>query len=268
MILKQALKKIAHILGLQKVFGDIYFYHQFIKNQHKNRLFLKNNPSISIPPNREIFETFQLDYAKFFTDGLIAAKELIEVYTLQTKKENPHILDWGCGMGRITQFIPSILPNSVCYGADIHPDRIRWNRTYLQNIYFDIIEDKQLPYPSTLFDFVIGISVFTHIPGEEQAIWLKELHRITKPNAIIICSTHGSTFEDALSKNELNTLRSLGYYTNSFKESGHRMMSTYNVASQFQEKIETYFTLLSYYNGKSHPSKLGGQDLWIMKKNE
>jgi len=266
MVIKKILKQIAGNIGMQSVLGDLYYYYQFLINLNQNHSFKKQNPSIPIPPNREIFETFGLNYKQFFKDGELAAKELVNFYTSYSQKEDPYVLDWGCGVGRITQFIPSLLPKSICYGTDIIAERIHWNRKHLQHIYFDIIEDQQLPYPSALFDFVFGISVFTHIPGNEQQLWLKELYRITKPNAMIIFSTHGEGFIYQLNKLEQQELNADGYFTHYYKKAGHRMMTTYNYAKYFRQSIEPYFTVLEYYNGKSHPDKLGGQDLWILRK--
>ncbi|KAF0241487.1 MAG: type 11 [Chitinophagaceae bacterium] len=266
MAIKKTLKQIAGNMGMQSALGDMYYCYQFLFNLLQNHSFKKQNPTIPIPPNREIFETFQLNYKRFFKDGELAAKELANYYTSYAQKEDPYILDWGCGVGRITQFIPAIFPKSVCYGADILPKRIQWNRLHLPNIYFDVIEDQQLPYPSALFDLVLGISVFTHIAGNEQVLWLKELYRITKPNAMIIFSTHGAAFIHQLNKQEQIEFNLNGYFTRYYKKAGHRMMTTYNSANHFEQSIEHYFTVLEYYNGKSHPEKLGGQDLWILRK--
>jgi hypothetical protein len=43
-------------------------------------------------------------------------------------------------------------------------------------------------------------------------------------------------------------------------------MSTYNNPSKFKEIVEKYFIILEYFDGESNYSKLGGQDLWIVKK--
>ncbi len=43
-------------------------------------------------------------------------------------------------------------------------------------------------------------------------------------------------------------------------------MGAYNQAVFFRKIIERYFDVLEYYDGARHLEKLGGQDMWIVKK--
>ncbi len=246
--------------------NDIHFRVQQASHLIKNTIFKNKNQALAIPSDRDLFETFQLDYALYFSDGKLAAKELIEWSREHLNNDTPHILDWGCGVGRIIQHIPKILPKAICYGADINQQRIKWCRNNINDVLFDCIEDEQLPYPSELFDLVFGISVFTHIHGGEQSFWLKELQRITKPGGVIIVSTHGSFFEKKMNAAELKTYHCKGWQSNQYHEKGHRLLSTYNKAVNFKEMITQFFTIEKHYEGKSHPEKLGGQDIWILRK--
>ncbi len=264
--LKTIIKNIVHHIGLSLAISELYFQAQRTKYLFKNLQFKKHHPYLAIPSDRDLFETFQLDYALYFSDGKLAAKELIEWSREHLNNYTPHILDWGCGVGRIIQHIPKVLPKAIYYGADINQQRIKWCRNYINDVLFDCIEDEQLPYPSELFDLVFGISVLTHIHGNEQAFWLKELQRITKRGAVIIVSTHGSFFEKNMSVAQLNTYHSKGWQSNQYHEKGHRLLSTYNKAVNFKEMITQFFTIEKHYEGKSHPEKLGGQDIWILRK--
>jgi ubiquinone/menaquinone biosynthesis C-methylase UbiE len=263
---KNSIKKIAAHSNASKWMNEIHFRIQQGSHLIKNTLFRKKHPALAIPPDRHLFETFQLDYALYFADGQLAAKELIEWSKPFLLNKPTHILDWGCGVGRIIQHIPSMLPKAICYGADINKERINWCRKHLEDVLFDCIEDEQLPYPSGLFDLIFGISVFTHINGNDQAFWLKELQRIAKPGGVIIISTHGSFFENKMSNEELESYHSKGWHSNDHQEKGHRLLSTYNNAAVFKEMVTQFFTIENHYDGKSHPAKLGGQDLWILKK--
>ena len=44
------------------------------------------------------------------------------------------------------------------------------------------------------------------------------------------------------------------------------MMSTYNQKDYFKKQLDPYFEILEYYDGKSNLNKVGGQDLWIVRK--
>jgi SAM-dependent methyltransferase len=41
------------------------------------------------------------------------------------------------------------------------------------------------------FDFVMAVSVFTHIPWKMQIGWLKELRRVLRPGGYLLATTHG-----------------------------------------------------------------------------
>ena len=264
--MKKIIKKIAEESNSNSLMNDIHFRVQQASHLIKNTIFRNKHHELAIPSDRDLFETFQLDYALYFSDGQLAAIEMVEWSKPYLLNDSLHILDWGCGVGRIIQHIPKILPNAICYGADINQQRIKWCRNNINDVLFDCIEDEQLPYPSQLFDLVFGISVFTHIHRNDQAFWLKELHRITKPGAVVIVSTHGSFYEKNMNAVEKSAYQLKGWFSNEYQEKGHRLLSTYNKAENFKIKLEQYFKVITHYDGKSHPAKLGGQDIWILRK--
>ena len=266
MRLRKFIKQSFSAIGLQGLLGDLYFYQQKAIHGKKNSRFREMHPSLPIPADRDLFETFQLNYPLYFGDGRLAANEIAGWYRSLSSNSQPHVLDWGCGVGRIVQFIPSVLKDAVCYGADVHRARINWSRKNIENVFFDVIDSGHLPYPSGFFDLVIGISVFTHINLSEQEQWMHELARITRPGAVIFISTQGEAFTHQLSEKQQAILNRSGGFTIPFPESGHRMTSTYNTENGFRRLIETHFTIGEYYNGKSHPNKMGGQDLWLIRK--
>lgn len=268
-MLKRFTKKIFANTAFKSFLNECHYYWQYINHFYQNRKFKLNNPTKSIPSNRDLFETFKLDYELFFTDGLIAAKEIVAYYHLYSlpQTEKTYVLDWGCGIGRVIQHIPAILPNSICYGADINKKRIEWNRIHIYNILFDTIEYKQLPYPSSFFNLIYGISVLTHIHSTEQLFWIKELERIMQPGAVAILSTHGNHYYNQLSTKEQQLINCNGSFTNEYKKEGHHLMTTYNDPVAFRNLLLEYFEIKAYYEGKSHPEKLGGQDIWIVTKS-
>ena len=101
------------------------------------------------------------------------------------------ILDWGCGCGRIARFITREAPDKVV-GIDIDPDNIDW---CVRNIPCAQFHVTGLYPPTALasqaFDFVYGVSVFTHLSEADQDLWLSELQRLTRPGAAVMMSIHG-----------------------------------------------------------------------------
>ena len=53
-----------------------------------------------------------------------------------------------------------------------------------------LIENDRVPSAADAFDVVFSACVFHHIAHEEHAMWLRELHRITKPGGLIAIFEH------------------------------------------------------------------------------
>ncbi|HJV19463.1 MAG TPA: methyltransferase domain-containing protein [Sediminibacterium sp.] len=259
------IKKAFARLGLQALQAEVQFRYQRLRNRRPNNRFRQQHPSLAIPPDRDLFETFQLHYEKYFSDGKLAAAEIMHWYAAYRHTNHPSILDWGCGTGRVIQHIHVIAPEAVCHGCDSNNSRITWAGRHISHVRFSRAAGIPLPYATNQFDLVYGISVLTHIDAAEQLQYIKELYRVLQPGGILILSTHGSNFTRQLSDRELEQyLR--GAYTTAYSQKGHRLICTYNHAFHFQQALSTYFNLREYYDGKSHPNKLGGQDLWIVQK--
>lgn len=264
-LLKKAGKQIFYAMGASSVLNEMYFRYQQSKHYFGNRQYKKKHERFVFPEDRALFNTFQLNYQRYYEDGLQAAKELIE-WSQICSEEKPVILDWGTGTGRIIRQVPLLLSNTVCYGADIDAPVIEWCKKNIDAVFFDIITDKYLPYPSQYFNAVWGISIFTHIPSHETVHWLSELQRIMKDNATAVLTAHGSHYTDQLNATQLNKLNTEGSYTKDYKEKGHRLMTTYHKAEALGAILKTRFSIIQFWEGKTHPHKMGGQDCWVIKK--
>lgn len=264
-LVKKAGKHFFHSIGASSVLNELHFRFQQSRHYFGNRQFKKKYKRFVFPEDRALFNTFQLNYQRYFEDGLLAAKELIEWSQIQPS-DHPVILDWGTGTGRIIRHVPALLPNTVCYGADLDASGIDWCKKNIDAVFFDTITDIYLPHPSQYFNAVWGISVFTHIPSHETAHWLAELQRIMKDNAIAILTTHGSNYYHQLNAAQLSHLKAGGAFTINYKEKGHRLMTTYHEAEDFGTMLKTGFQVEQFWEGKTHPHKMGGQDCWVIKK--
>jgi hypothetical protein len=100
-----------------------------------------------------------------------------------------HVLDWGCGCGRIARFC-STWPGFE--GVDIDADNVAWCRDHLPPGPFAPIGlFPPTPLPDRRFDLIFGISVMTHLADDVQQQWLAELHRISAPYAIVLLTILG-----------------------------------------------------------------------------
>ena len=103
------------------------------------------------------------------------------------------ILDWGCGCGRVFQYIP-FKQRAHLTGIDIVADNVEWCAKNFPEARFETVP--LLPptkFGAATFDLVFAISVLTHLTEESQLAWLAELGRITAPGATVLLSVHGET---------------------------------------------------------------------------
>ena len=76
--------------GLLNFTDWIRYYLQKFKNRSVNRKFKKNNPDVVLPPDYLIYESFQLNYSKYYTESIGTAQWLVDYFSkhieLKTKK--------------------------------------------------------------------------------------------------------------------------------------------------------------------------------------
>ncbi|MEQ1492877.1 MAG: class I SAM-dependent methyltransferase, partial [Terricaulis sp.] len=101
------------------------------------------------------------------------------------------ILDFGCGPGRfLFAMQPLLRAGQELVGCDINEACTRWAE---ENIEFARVLrngiEPPLPFPDGHFDFIYGLSVFTHLSLDLQYKWACELHRVLKPNGLTLLTT-------------------------------------------------------------------------------
>ena len=265
--LKRQLKNIFKRLNALYILDKILYIFSHLSYFTKNYKYKKINPNFSFPPDYFLYETYKLDYKQYKEDGELAAKEILE-WTSKYILGEFKILEWGCGVGRVIRHFPQLVnKEAVIVGADINSDMIKWDLKNIENVNFETID--YLPptsFENNQFNIVFALSVFTHIENELQEKWFTEIKRIITENGIFLFSTHGKKFEINLDENEKKILTSQGSLTFNYKQKGHRMMSTYNKYENLKIIIQKHFEILEFYSGDKYPEKIGGQDLWIVRK--
>lgn len=267
--LKAQIKELFYKFGFSALLDKLLFRIAFFKNKKRNFLYKNSNSNITFPPDYCLYETYQLNYQLYIEDGNLSAKEIIEWTTKYISTTQINILEWGCGVSRTTRHIHKYInQHSQIFACDINKEMIEWNEKYINNVSFSTISYKPpTNYFNSQFNLIYCISVFTHIDALVQDKWIKEIHRILNTNGIFLFTTHGSKYLNKLLPTEQKELFANGVYTKSYYKKGHRLMSTYNLSNKFKLIIEKYFDLLEFYDGEKHPEKLGGQDLWIVRKS-
>lgn len=101
-----------------------------------------------------------------------------------------HVLDWGCGAGRLTRYLTRF--SDAVTGVDIDPDNIAGCRVTVPGAEFLTVPlSPPMPLADGAVDLVIGLSVMTHLREAMQQAWLGELRRITRPGGIVLLSVQG-----------------------------------------------------------------------------
>jgi 2-polyprenyl-3-methyl-5-hydroxy-6-metoxy-1,4-benzoquinol methylase len=134
---------------------------------------------------------FTFRYVGYST--FLKLEALCKKYLAENFGKVDRILDWGCGCGRVSRYFSRYSAETEIHGIDIDPTGINWIKENLNFGNFKHIEpDSKTPYPDGHFDFIFGISIFTHLTEEDHFFWLKELQRIIAKNGIVAVTT-GST---------------------------------------------------------------------------
>ncbi|MFL6799169.1 MAG: methyltransferase domain-containing protein [Xanthobacteraceae bacterium] len=103
-----------------------------------------------------------------------------------------HVLDFGCGCGRVAAYFRAQVDCDFT-GADIDHAAVSWCQENLSGLGTFVRNEHAppLPFADGQFSFVYCISVFTHLPEALQNAWLWELRRVTRPGGLLLISTRG-----------------------------------------------------------------------------
>jgi SAM-dependent methyltransferase len=258
----------ARKIGLMPLLDRVYFFLNkfwFIK---KNKRFKKNNPSVKIPPDYMIYESFRLDYKNYYDDGRDSAAWLVKQWADCISLDNLKILDWGCGPARVIRHLPEFLPNSQLFAVDYNRQTIEWCKENIEGIQFIKNElEPPLPFPDSSFDLIYALSVFTHLSKENHYKWIEELDRLLKPGGILFFTTQGDSFKSKLTESEKKRFsKKLLVVRDNVKE-GHRLFSTFHPMEFIQSLFSERWKVLKFIQGTMQnwgPE----QDTWMVQKTK
>lgn len=128
-----------------------------------------------------------------YKNGNIRIKNAIETLSNYIPDfQNSKVLDIGCGLGWSTFEFSRFFPNCAFQGIDLSPVLIQkasqlFQNTNLKYSVFDITKD----VPKDVFDAVIMIDVYEHIPVADRENFHISLLKVLKPSGrlILACPT-------------------------------------------------------------------------------
>src|SRR5262245_52352300 len=110
-----------------------------------------------------------------------------------------HILDFGCGCGRILRLFSRYAGTCEFHGGDVDAGALDYCAKTLDFARFSVLQ-KSPPsaYPNEYFDGVYAYSVFSHLPERMHRLWLEDLFRIMRPGAILVLTVQGRRVIDLM----------------------------------------------------------------------
>lgn len=262
--ISRALRKI-HLLSFAE---EVRFALQKIKYSKANRVFKKEHREVEMPPEFYIYETYRLNYNWYYYDGKTSAEEIVTLLSKYFDLSVPRnkVLDWGCGPGRIVRHLPGLLPVSKIYGTDCNGKYIQWCKTYLPGIHFSVNGiNPPLNYPSSFFDIVIGLSIFTHLSKQNHISWIDELYRVVKRGGGVLITTQGLAYYSRLASLEKQLFNSGELITRIYLKEGNRLYSAFQPRSFINEILNGKFEVLEFIPGKIVNGE-SSQDSWMLRK--
>ena len=107
------------------------------------------------------------------------------------------ILDFGCGSARVMRYFLAENRGQNFTGVDINQELIDWCYDHIDGVDWRAVPTHPPSgLPDNSFDFIYGISVFTHLDEGLQSLWLEDLARIIRPDGVILLTVLGSTYAD------------------------------------------------------------------------
>lgn len=169
------------------------------------------------------------------------------------------ILDFGCGAGRLIQFIPNAAHQRI-HGCDINKPLIEFVNEKFPAVTTSVNNfTPPLIYPPEMFDLIYSFSVFSHLDQEGELAWLQELSRVGKKDAIYMITIHGDHFIDHLlpgQRNEIN-LKGGFYYMDVHTRDNSEMdfpigyEASFHTHDHIHKSWSRWFNILEIYPGAS-----------------
>jgi SAM-dependent methyltransferase len=165
-----------------------------------DRLLGRHDPGL--PPKAHMFTGAPMDFAAS------GSRTLETICSITDANPSSHILDVGCGIGRLAIAMPAFLDANGGYeGFDIVREGIEWCKQHIvgphDNIHFTFADvynkeynpkgswqpaDYEFPYEDEIFDVAVLISVFTHMLPTDVDRYVGEIARVLKKNGRICAS--------------------------------------------------------------------------------
>jgi cyclopropane fatty-acyl-phospholipid synthase-like methyltransferase len=179
--------------------------------------YVQVDGSILAPPNERWCGKNLKNNQFYLSSAEAEAKRLINDFDCN---QDSHVLDIGCGQGRLAIGLLRTIGSLHYTGLDVHKPSIQWCKKYIEkknpsfqfkhlNIYNErysevgatIDESFSFDIEISSIDIIYLYSVFSHMKKEEMEVYLKDFKRILSENGKVVFSAY---FEDGVEDYTIN----------------------------------------------------------------
>jgi SAM-dependent methyltransferase len=163
------------------------------------RLFVTGKRDPDLPPHR---------YRRVGAgDFRLMGRWLADLLVRNGLQPDHHVLDIGCGIGRVALALTDVLsPNASYDGFDVDGRAVRWAAEHItprhpnfRFVHANIAARRherqavpatqfRFPWPDATFDFAFATSVFTHLEINAARHYLREAHRVLRPGGTLVAT--------------------------------------------------------------------------------
>lgn len=213
------------------------------------------------PPHLRTLVAGAPDAAPFIENGRKAEAAIRDAVGAADRSfgELHRMLDFGCGCGRTLRRWVALEAN--VHGTDVNPTLIEWCRENLPFATFSINGPlPPLALPTTSFDLIYAVSVFTHLTEDVQRRWMSEFARLLAPDGVLIITTHGSSHASRLPREQREAFER-GELVVAFPEvGGSNICAAYHPPSWVRGQLAQDFRFAAHL-----PDRIDWQDVYVLQ---
>ncbi|MDQ3822105.1 MAG: class I SAM-dependent methyltransferase [Actinomycetota bacterium] len=206
------------------------------------------------------------DVEWFLRGGRLAAESIRAALSRHGRRieDVGALLDFGCGCGRVTRNWLT-LPRTDVFGSDMNEDAVEWCRRSLPFATF--VRNGLAPplaFENERFDLVYALSVFTHLPEDLQAAWMRELQRVLRPGGLVLLSTHGEHYLPRLTAEERDRFAAGEVVVRWEEVAGTNLCTAFHPPSYVRDRLAAGLEVLEFVaeGAKGNPH----QDLFVLRR--
>ena len=125
--------------------------------------------------------------------------DMVRAILKQTTVSSPHILDYGCGVGRLAREVTLQHPSATVVGIDESPVQQQHSRDYVDSPRFKACSPHEV---ECSFDIIYCIYVLQHVPALDLRGAIARIHSRLKPDGVFVycsCDTRMAVRWDSFS---------------------------------------------------------------------